>query len=278
MPPSFLLFSCNWASCLVILFLILTAAVPSGFSASTLCLVKTAALNLCTPHVSPTSSALSLGICASSSRPAEGTDLQESPCCISGRLRVCSSQLCCLQLGGDSASVGLAKEAGNLVSAKTANTKKKRRTSQRHLELSLASVSGFVEVYPCFCEHNPPREPRVSPGQALTSSPQQTHSPSFRRGPLFSEGGVCGSASSSVARSASCPRSRFDDSQGCLWAGLWGLASLVLCQGWAQVCCWACSRMAKLLLVGSVLTWKPSPEGQALRHPLRLGFSYAKCC
>ena len=155
-------FFCNWASCSVILFLISTAAIPSGFSASTLWLVKTAALNLSTPHFSLISSGLILGICASSSRPAEAVDLQGSPCCISSCLRVCSLQLRCLQLEGDSASAVPAKEGGNLVAAKTANTKKERRTGQQCLELTLASVSGFVEVYPCFCEHNTPGEPRVS--------------------------------------------------------------------------------------------------------------------
>lgn len=83
---------------------------------------------------------------------------------------------------------------------------------------------------------------------------------------------------SSDTVSASCPVSCFEDSQGCQWAGLWGPASLVLCQGSAQVCYWACLSPAKLLLVGSVLTRKSGPEGQGLTHSLSLCFSCAKCC
>ena len=37
-----------------------------------------------------------------------------------------------------------AKEGDNLVAAKTANTKKERRTGQQRLELTLASVSGSL--------------------------------------------------------------------------------------------------------------------------------------
>lgn len=38
-----------------------------------------------------------------------------------------------------------AKKGGNLVTAESANAKKERRTGHQCLELTLASVSGFVE-------------------------------------------------------------------------------------------------------------------------------------
>jgi len=121
-PPSFLLIFCSCASCLVILFLISTAALSSGFCASTLWLATTAALNPSAPHLSFTSSVLGLGVCAPGGRPAEAADLQGSPSFIISLLCICSLQLCFLQLEGESASIP-AKKAGNLA---VANRQRKR--------------------------------------------------------------------------------------------------------------------------------------------------------